>query len=84
MTQEQKRQLREAIEKKITENEQAIRDLKEATKPMGLDSSIGRVIRIEYNNNRAVGESELRKVWQVSTMGSSEFQNTCGINDTHD
>lgn len=42
MTDEQKKNLREAIEKKIAQSQQTVIDLKEATKPMGLDSSIGR------------------------------------------
>lgn len=61
MTPEQKKQFKEAIEKKIAENQQAIIDLKEATKPMGLDNSIGRISRMDYINNKAINEAELHK-----------------------
>jgi DnaK suppressor protein len=61
MTPEQKQQLRSAIEKKIVEIEQAIKDLKEASRPMGLDSSIGRISRMDYINNKAISEAELSK-----------------------
>lgn len=61
MTADQKQQLKQAIEKKIVESQQAIFDLKEATKPMGLDSSIGRISRMDYINNKAVNEAELHK-----------------------
>ena len=80
MTQEQKRQLREAIEKRITENEQAILDLKEANKPMVLNGSIGRISRMDYINNKAVNESELHKVWRVRAMWArDEPQLTCAV-----
>lgn len=61
MTSEQKQQLKEAIEKKIAENRQSILDLREATKPMGLDSAIGRVSRMDYINNKSISEAELQK-----------------------
>lgn len=61
MTSEQKEQLKEAIEKKIAENRQSILDLREATKPMGLDSAIGRVSRMDYINNKSINEAELQK-----------------------
>lgn len=40
MSPEQKESLKAAIEKKIEESEQSVKDLREATKPMGLDSSM--------------------------------------------
>ena len=61
MTPEQKEQLRQAIEKKIAENRQSVKDLREATKPMGLDSAIGRVSRMDYINNKSISEAELQK-----------------------
>lgn len=61
MTSEQKEQLKAAIEKKIAENRQSILDLREATKPMGLDSAIGRVSRMDYINNKSISEAELQK-----------------------
>ncbi|MDZ7650927.1 MAG: TraR/DksA C4-type zinc finger protein [Cytophagales bacterium] len=61
MSPEQKEMLKVAIEKKIEESEQSVKDLREATKPMGLDSSIGRISRMDYINNKAVNEAELQK-----------------------
>ena len=61
MTPREKLQLRQAIEEKITESRKAIVDLREATKPVGLDSAIGRVSRIDYINNKAISEAELLK-----------------------
>lgn len=61
MTPREKLQLRQAIEEKITESRKAVIDLREATKPMGLDSAIGRVSRMDYINNKAISEAELVK-----------------------
>lgn len=61
MTDLQKAQLKKAIEEKMIENERAIQDLREATKPMGLDSAIGRISRMDYINNKAISEAELVK-----------------------
>ncbi|MGK7392510.1 MAG: TraR/DksA family transcriptional regulator [Candidatus Cyclobacteriaceae bacterium M2_1C_046] len=61
MTDKEKIQLREAMEKKKDELIQVIIDLKEETKPMGLDNSIGRVSRMDYINNKSVNEAGLRK-----------------------
>ena len=61
MTPEQKLQLRKAIEEKIEEDRKKVIDLKEATKPMGLDSAIGRISRMDYINNKSIGEAELQK-----------------------
>jgi len=61
MTPEQKEQLKEAIERKIEETNLAVLDLREATKPMGLDSAIGRVSRMDYINNKSISEGELVK-----------------------
>jgi hypothetical protein len=51
MTEEEKAKLKDAMEKKKVELTQLVKDLKEATKPMGLDNSIGRVSRMDYINN---------------------------------
>lgn len=57
----EKKQLKAAMEKKRDEIIKLIVDLKEATKPMGLDNSIGRVSRMDYINNKSVSEASLRK-----------------------
>jgi DnaK suppressor protein len=61
MTQEEKIQLKQAIQEKIEENNQKLVDLREATKPMGLESAIGRVSRMDYINNKAIAEGEIQK-----------------------
>ncbi|MBK6264504.1 hypothetical protein JKA74_05595 [Marivirga sp. S37H4] len=48
MTEEEKKSLKLAIEKKIVELKKLIIELKEDTKPQGLDSAIGRVRRMDY------------------------------------
>ena len=60
MTPEEKLQLKEALEGKIKELEETIIDLKEATKPLGLDSAVGRLSRMDYINNKSVSEASLR------------------------
>lgn len=61
MTDTEKEQLKQAMEKKQEELIILIADLKEATKPMGLDNSVGRVSRMDYINNKSVNEATLRK-----------------------
>ena len=61
MTPDEKLKLRKAIEDKIDESRKSIADLKEASKPMGLDSAIGRISRMDYINNKSISESELLK-----------------------
>lgn len=61
MTDTEKEQLKKAMEKKHEELITLIADLKEATKPMELDNSVGRVSRMDYINNRSVNEAGLRK-----------------------
>lgn len=61
MTQEEKQQLKAEMEKKCEELEQLIGELKDQTKPMTLDNSVGRVSRMDYINNKSVREQGLRK-----------------------
>ena len=49
------------MQQKIAMNQQAIKDLRELTKPMGLDSAIGRISRMDYINNKSINEAELLK-----------------------
>ena len=60
MTGKEKAEIRDAIEGKITELERRMTDLKEATKPMGLDNAVGRLSRMDYINNKTIDESNLR------------------------
>ncbi len=61
MTTEEKKQLKAVMEKKRDELVALIQELKEATRPMGLDSSVGRLSRMDYINNKSVNEEGLRK-----------------------
>lgn len=53
--------VKKAIEDKIVELKELIENLKEATKPMGLDNSVGRLSRMDYINNKTIDEASLRK-----------------------
>lgn len=60
MTESQKKEVKTAIEEKLIGLTNTIEGLRELTKPMGLDSAIGRVSRMDYINNKAVSEAGLR------------------------
>lgn len=81
MTEKEKADLKTSIESKKAELEEMIKNLKEETKPQGLDSAIGRISRMDYINNKSVNESSLRKAendlksierW-LSIFGSDKF-----------
>ncbi len=57
----EKANLKQVMEQKKEELIRLIVDLKEATKPMGLDNSVGRISRMDYINNKSVNEMGLRK-----------------------
>lgn len=61
MTPSEKQEIKAEMESKMSELRQLITDLKESTKPMGLDNSIGRISRMDYINNKSIAESSLRK-----------------------
>jgi|GEM_PF-354146 len=61
MTEKEKAELKLAIEERKTELEENIAQLRESTKPMGLDNAVGRVSRMDYINNKSVRESVLRE-----------------------
>jgi DnaK suppressor protein len=61
MTEEEKLQLREKMEAKLNELETSIEELKEASKPQGLDNAVGRLSRMDYINNKAISESQIIK-----------------------
>ncbi|WP_162342875.1 TraR/DksA family transcriptional regulator [Cyclobacterium salsum] len=54
--------LRELFLGKIQELEEEIRNLKEMTRPQGLDSAIGRVSRMDYINNKSINEAQILKI----------------------
>lgn len=60
MTLKDKEKVKAAIEEKIAELDARLLELKEATKPMGLDSAIGRISRMDYINNKTIDEANIR------------------------
>ncbi|MFY0607950.1 MAG: TraR/DksA C4-type zinc finger protein [Cyclobacteriaceae bacterium] len=60
MNDKEKQEIKEAIEEKISELTQRVKDLEEATKPMGLDNAVGRLSRMDYINNKTIDEANLR------------------------
>ncbi|MEP0366526.1 MAG: TraR/DksA C4-type zinc finger protein [Cyclobacteriaceae bacterium] len=60
MTADEKKKVAEAITEKISELEERLKSLIEATKPMGLDSAIGRISRMDYINNKTIDEANIR------------------------
>lgn len=61
MKEEEALAVKKAIEQKVAELKEWIEDLREATKPMGLDNSVGRLSRMDYINNKTIDEASLRK-----------------------
>ena len=61
MTTSEKEELKKKIKEKIADTIVSIKELQEATKPMGLDSAIGRISRMDYINNKSISEGELKK-----------------------
>ncbi len=61
MDSKEKEEIRMAIEEKVNELTSRIKDLQEATKPMGLDNAVGRLSRMDYINNKTIDEANLRQ-----------------------
>jgi len=61
MTSADKKQLKAKISKELTDLEASIKDLKELTKPIAPENSIGRVSRMDAINNKSVNEAALRQ-----------------------
>lgn len=61
MNKEEEYKIRNAILEKIKSLETELVDLKELTRPQGLDSAIGRVSRMDYINNKSINEAQIRK-----------------------
>jgi DnaK suppressor protein len=60
MKDQERKEIEQAIKGKALELEQRIKDLEEATKPMGLDNAVGRLSRMDYINNKSIDEANLR------------------------
>ncbi|ERM81512.1 hypothetical protein P872_10360 [Rhodonellum psychrophilum GCM71 = DSM 17998] len=81
MTEKEEEKVRMVMMEKIHELKKEVEDLKELTKPLGLDSAIGRISRMDYINNKSINESQLRKCeaklkalhnWSAK-LGTTEF-----------
>ena len=62
MTEAQKIDLRDKIQKKILEMEDEIIRLEDMTQPISPENSLGRVSRMDAINNKSVAEASLRSV----------------------
>ncbi len=60
MTPKQRVELRSVIEHKIKRTQEDIAELKELTKPVSPENSIGRISRMDAINNKSVNEAALR------------------------
>jgi len=54
-------ELREKIQEEILKTNQTIVDYKDLSKPVSLDSAIGRISRMDAINNKSITESALRQ-----------------------
>jgi len=62
LTQEEKRDIQERINNKISDLKERIDEYKELTKPIPPSKAIGRVSRMDAINNRSVNEAALRQL----------------------
>ncbi|MCH9740666.1 MAG: TraR/DksA C4-type zinc finger protein [Epsilonproteobacteria bacterium] len=61
MTQEEKNTIKQTIETQITQLQKQIIELKEKTKPISPDCSLGRLTRLEAMNEKMVNEKVLQE-----------------------
>lgn len=61
MDKEQRDKLKNIIEEQIAELKSDIEELRELTKPIPLDASIGRISRMDAINNKTINEASLRE-----------------------
>lgn len=61
MTQEQHSALIQIIKDRLRSTREEISELQDLTKPIPLDSSIGRVSRMDAINNKTINEASLRE-----------------------
>lgn len=62
LTQEEKRDIQERINNKMSGLKERIEEYKELTKPIPPSEAIGRVSRMDAINNRSVNEAALREL----------------------
>ncbi len=80
MNKEEQEKISQAIVDKIESLELELEDLKEMTKPQGLDSAIGRVSRMDYINNKSINEAQLKKI-ENKLLGLHNWQGKLGTAD---
>jgi len=61
MTEEEKKELKTRIDAQVESIKEEIEELKELTKPVKLDASVGRLSRMDAINNKAINEKQLRE-----------------------
>lgn len=61
MTEEEKEELKKIIDEQVLSVAKEITELKELTKPVKLDASVGRLSRMDAINNKAINEKQLRE-----------------------
>lgn len=61
MTAEEKNELKTIIDEQVQSIQEEIEELKELTKPVKLDASVGRLSRMDAINNKAINEKQLRE-----------------------
>ena len=64
LTHEEKRDIQECINNKMSDLKERIEEYKELTKPIPPSEAIGRVSRMDAINNRSVNEAALRQLEQ--------------------
>jgi len=61
MNQKEAKEIAEIIDEQIESIKEEIIELKELTKPVKLDASVGRLSRMDAINNKAINEKSLRE-----------------------
>ena len=74
MNKQERKKTKEAIKNSIKETKKDISILKELTKPISPENSIGRVSRMDAINNKSVNEAALRSAIKKLTLLESAFQ----------
>lgn len=80
MDNKEQEKISQTITEKIKTLELELADLKEMTKPQGLDSAIGRVSRMDYINNKSINEAQMKKI-ENKLRGLHNWQGKLGTAD---
>jgi DnaK suppressor protein len=84
MTESEKKEIKKIIEDQIDSVREEIEELKELTKPVKLDASVGRLSRMDAINNKAINDKQLRekkstlqKLERAQERGKEDKLGTC-------